>query len=43
MNPENTIFDAKRLIGRNFDDEIVKRDSKHWPFKLRADKNNKTL
>ncbi|KAF8310775.1 heat shock protein 70 [Clavulina sp. PMI_390] len=33
-NPENTVFDAKRLIGRNYDDGDVKKDMKHWPFKL---------
>jgi len=33
-NPENTVFDAKRLIGRKFEEPDVKRDMKHWPFKI---------
>jgi len=34
INPENTVFDAKRLIGRNFNDKTVKHDAKMWPFRL---------
>lgn len=41
MNPLNTIFDAKRLIGRKFNDPSVIKDSKHWPFKLVQDSTGK--
>ncbi|XP_041112337.1 heat shock 70 kDa protein-like [Polyodon spathula] len=32
MNPSNTVFDAKRLIGRKYEDSVVQSDMKHWPF-----------
>ena len=34
MNPSNTVFDAKRLIGRRYDDDSVQSDMKHLPFKI---------
>ncbi|ROT61785.1 heat shock protein 70 [Penaeus vannamei] len=34
MNPNNTVFDAKRLIGRKFEDHTVQSDMKHWPFTI---------
>ena len=43
MNPKNTVYDAKRLIGRKFDDPAIKDDIKLWSFDVTADNNNKPL
>ena len=39
-NPENTIFAVKRLIGRNFEDETVKKDVAKAPYKIIKSENN---
>ena len=43
QNPSNTIFDAKRFIGRKFSDPVLQNDIKHFPFKVIVDKDDKPL
>jgi len=42
-NPTNTIFDAKRLIGRKFSDKPVQDDMKHFPFKVTSGVGDKPV
>ena len=41
-NPKNTVFDAKRLIGRKIADAAVKADMEHWPFSVTENSSGKT-
>jgi L1 cell adhesion molecule like protein len=43
MNPTNTVFDAKRLIGRKFSDSTVKSDMEHWPFAVVQESGDKPM
>ncbi|KAF3965591.1 hypothetical protein CMV_010229 [Castanea mollissima] len=43
MNPTNTVFDAKRLIGRRYSDASVQNDMKLWPFKIIAGPGDKPM
>ena len=43
INSLNTVFDAKRLIGRKMSDPLVQQDMKHWPFKVTAGVEGKPM
>lgn len=41
MNPRNTVFDAKRLIGRHFSEGVVQEDMRHWSFTVKPGPGDK--
>lgn len=42
-NPTNTVFDAKRLMGRKFQDPVVQQDLPHWPFTVKSGKEGSAV
>ena len=42
-NPQNTIFDAKRLIGRKYDDPAIQDDLRNWPFQVNSNQKQQTI
>jgi heat shock 70kDa protein 1/2/6/8 len=43
QNPKNTVYDAKRLIGRKYNDETIQKDIEHYTFDIIKGENNKPL
>ena len=43
MNTGNTVYDAKRLLGRKFSDPVIQNDMKHYSFKVSGDKDDKPV
>ena len=43
LNVTNTVFDAKRMIGRRFSDPTIQNDMKHWSFKVCDDGHDKPI
>ena len=43
VDPNNTVFDVKRLIGKNFSDQQVQEDIKLWPFKVIKGERDRAL
>ena len=43
MNPKNTVYDAKRLIGRSFSDQTVQSDLQHYSYKVTADSKDRPV
>ena len=43
QNPQNTVYDAKRLIGRKFSERVIQNDIAQFPFKVTADTNDRPL
>ena len=41
--PENTVYDAKRMIGRPYDDPMIEEEQKRWPFEVVRGDNNRPM